>query len=463
MSLTIHEPPSRTDKRLRSKVRGDGLVGGNVYRRRDKWRTYEPSTPTRDTTPGVSTVGGVSLQSAQFRALWVAELTSVLGDQLAKVVIALLVYAHTGSAAASGVAYGLTFLPPLVTVRLSGLADRYPRRDMLVVCYVGQACVVAVMAIPGMPVPVLVVAAMVVAGVQSLGKAAQGALITNLVGAEQNTSARAKLLMYREIGQLGGLVGAAAVVVVIGTTPALVLDVLSFAAAAGLVGFLVPRAPKPVPSGNPGQRPGLRAVITDARNDRVLRTLWMVLALIGLTVALRAVVVPYVDSIGAPTWCIGILFAADSAGYVAGSWWVGRLGKQAGQRRQTQQRLLLPLAMASLAPLVIFAMPLPWWTAAILLAVSGAGQAYLPIALGEITARTPDGHQGLVNGVQNMVVRVSQGIAAIIVGLLAQVLTAAMAVALAGLCGVVAVAALTPPARGTSFSPRQTRGEVGIS
>jgi hypothetical protein len=335
---------------------------------------------------------------------------------------------------------------------------------MLVVCYITQAVVVAVMAIPGIPVPGLVIGAMVVAAIQSLGKAAQGALISSIAGAHEATSARSRLLMFREVGQLAGLVGAAAVVVAIGTTPALLVDTLSFAVAAALVAVLIPHLPAPQrrDDGTSARR-GVRAVLADARQDRTLRPLWVLLWLVGLPVALQAVVVPYVEGSGAPTWSIGVLFAADSAGYILGSWWIAQLGKDKVQRRRVQQRVLVPLAMTSVAPLILFAAPFPWWTAVVLLIVSGAGQAYLAIALGELTERTPDEHRGLVSGVQNMVVRVSQGIAAIIVGALAQVLTAAMAVALAGLVGVLAVAVCTSATRGTSFSPWRTRGEVGIS
>lgn len=394
----------------------------------------------------------LGMRSAAFRAMWLAELASVLGDQLAKVVIALLVYERTGSAAASGIAYGLTFLPPLLTGGMSGLADRFPRRGMLVTCYLVQGLVVAVMAVPGMPIPLLVVGAMLVAGIQNLGKAAQGPLVLDLVGTEKNKSARARLLMFREIGAFGGLVGAGAVVVAIGTSPALLVDALSFVIAALLVTAAVPhvRQQRGVRS---SAWVGIRSLITDAREDPTIGMLWILLASIGWIVALPAVVVPYVAAVGAPTWAVGVLLAADSAGYVVGAWRVGRIPEQ------RQQGLLLPLAALSSVPLIVFAVPLPWWVAIILLAVSGAGSAYLPIALGELTQRTPYSRQGMVSGIQNVVVRVSQGIAAIIVGLLAQVLTAAMAVALAGVCGVAAVGGCALSMR-TSPSPSRTRREV---
>lgn len=44
--------------------------------------------------PGLTAV----LHNAEFRGLWLAEALSIAGDQLAKVALAVMVYARTGSA-----------------------------------------------------------------------------------------------------------------------------------------------------------------------------------------------------------------------------------------------------------------------------------------------------------------------------------------------------------------------------
>jgi len=51
----------------------------------------------------------------EFGVIANAEGLSTVGDQLAKVAVALPVYHRTGSAALSGLSFGLTFLPPLIT------------------------------------------------------------------------------------------------------------------------------------------------------------------------------------------------------------------------------------------------------------------------------------------------------------------------------------------------------------
>jgi hypothetical protein len=60
--------------------------------------------------PGRVTFGSV-LAVPEFRAMWVAELFSVAGDQLARVALAILVFKRTDSATLTGLTYALTFVP----------------------------------------------------------------------------------------------------------------------------------------------------------------------------------------------------------------------------------------------------------------------------------------------------------------------------------------------------------------
>ncbi|MBO0773644.1 MAG: MFS transporter, partial [Actinobacteria bacterium] len=79
----------------------------------------------------------------EFRALWGAQALSYLGDQFAQVAIAILVYSRTGSAFLTGLAYALTYLPPLVGgPLLSGLADLFPRRLVMLVLDLVRAALV---------------------------------------------------------------------------------------------------------------------------------------------------------------------------------------------------------------------------------------------------------------------------------------------------------------------------------
>jgi MFS family permease len=88
----------------------------------------------------------------EFRALWSAQVLSYTGDQFARVAIAILVYGRTHSAFLTALAYALTYLPPIAGgPLLSGLADLFPRRRVMIVCDVLRVGTVGLMAIPGVP------------------------------------------------------------------------------------------------------------------------------------------------------------------------------------------------------------------------------------------------------------------------------------------------------------------------
>ncbi len=407
-------------------------------------------------------------RGGEFAAVWLGELGSVAGDQLAKVSIALLVFDRTGSAAWTGAAYAAGFLAPLVTgPLLSGLADRYRRRELMVACLLLQALAVAAMAIPHVPIAVLFAGTMVVAVLQIPFKGAQGAVVRQILADhliekrgvapndpsrnDLNAPGRAQLLMIREIGQLVGLGGAAAVVLAIGSTWALVIDVATFGIAAVLLRSRLRDRPAATRADSRGSVAGglatqLRTAGSLVRDDSVVRLLLVFIALIGCTAAADAVIVPLVAELGAPRWTVGPLLATDCVGMIIGARWMSR---QSGRR---QRSLMGPLAILSFAPLVVFWLvpagsrvvardPSAWrWLlvgAGILLIVSGACSCYYNAATADLTERVSEGIAGTVNGLMSTILRGSQGIGALAAGAIAQFLSAGMAVALIGSLGVL--------------------------
>src|ERR687896_239436 len=128
---------------------------------------------------------GAVFRVAEFRVLWAAELFSIAGDQLARVALAVLVYGRSGSALWAAVAYALTFLPALAGgVLLSGLADRHRRREVMIASDVLRAVLVAVMAVPGMPLWALCAVLVVVVLLGAPHTAAQGALYPEILRGE---------------------------------------------------------------------------------------------------------------------------------------------------------------------------------------------------------------------------------------------------------------------------------------
>src|ERR1700739_2141999 len=93
----------------------------------------------------------------EIRALWLSQILSAGGDRLALVALTLLIYDRTRSPLLAAVAYAAGYAPYVVGgLFLSGLADRLPRRGVMVSCDVIRAALVAVMLLPRLPVDVLV-------------------------------------------------------------------------------------------------------------------------------------------------------------------------------------------------------------------------------------------------------------------------------------------------------------------
>src|SRR4030095_8269874 len=80
-----------------------------------------------------------------FRRLWLAQVSSRLGEAIALVAIPLLVYALTGSAELLGLIFVLQLLPRVILAPIAGLlADRLDRRRLMIGADLGRAALVAV-------------------------------------------------------------------------------------------------------------------------------------------------------------------------------------------------------------------------------------------------------------------------------------------------------------------------------
>jgi MFS family permease len=93
----------------------------------------------------------------EFRALWFSEVLSVAGDRLALVALTLLVFHHTGSPLLTALTYAAGYVPWVIGgLFLAGVADRRSRRAVMVVCDIVRMVLVAAMALPYVPIGVLV-------------------------------------------------------------------------------------------------------------------------------------------------------------------------------------------------------------------------------------------------------------------------------------------------------------------
>jgi MFS family permease len=114
---------------------------------------------------------------AEFRVLWGAQLRSVAGNQLARVALTVLVHERTRSALLAAVAYAASIVPVFLGgIVLSGAADRWPRRRVMIICDLARVPLAGLMAVPGMPLAALIVLLCVVTAIGAPFASARAAI-----------------------------------------------------------------------------------------------------------------------------------------------------------------------------------------------------------------------------------------------------------------------------------------------
>src|SRR5918992_1372980 len=179
----------------------------------------------------------------EFRTLWLAQVLSFIGDQLAQVALAVLVFHRTGSPLLTAVTYALTYLPPIVGGPvLSGLADLFPRRTVMIVCDLLRAGLIALMAIQGMPFLGLCGLVFFAVLLGAPFSAARAALLPDVLPGDKYVAGSAINNISHQATQMMGFLAGGALVAMVGTRQALAIDAATFAASAIiLVGGLRPR------------------------------------------------------------------------------------------------------------------------------------------------------------------------------------------------------------------------------
>lgn len=372
----------------------------------------------------------VALGNREFRALWAAEAQSVAGDQLAKVTLAILVYNRTSSALWAAGVYALTFLPALAGgLGLAQLADRYPRRTLLVLSAAAQAVLVGLMAIPGMPLAALCVLVVLVGLVAALVNAAQNSL-TRDVFTDDEVYLRSQDLrgITMNIVMLFGLAGGGILVTFVGTSVALAIDAATFAVSAVVIRRCVRRRARAAP-GDGAWFGGARWLFGRPPRRVLVGLSWLV----GLTVVPEGLAAPLAEELGAPDSAVGWLLAADPVGFIAGTFLLSHY-VSAEQRR----RIMAVLAVAASATLMAFFLEPNLPLALLLLALAGAFGAYVITVGATLMTWVPNDVRGGVAGIYRTGLRVAQGVGVALGGVVAELAgSATTSIALAGVAGLV--------------------------
>jgi hypothetical protein len=399
----------------------------------------------------------------EFRALWIAQVLSVAGDQLARVALTVLVYDRTGSAFWSAVTYAVTLVPWILGgLALSGLADRLPRRQVMVSCDVIRMLLVGVMAllslgsVSGPTLGLLIALLFAVTLLDSPFKAARSAMVPDILTGERYVLGVAVSQTALQTGMVAGFALGGLVVAALNVSGALVLDAVTFAASALLVRFGVRSRPAAA-GGTGGSRFGeMAAGMRLVFGSGVLRTLVLYGWLVTFYVVPMGLAAPYADSLhtGLKLAVVtGLVFAAGPFGTMAGSIAFSRLVSP-----ERRDGWLGPLAVSSCGVLALILLHPGLVVSLIVIAVSGACAAYQLAANSAFVAAVPAERRGQAFGLANGGMQVFQGLWIVLAGAAAEhALSPALVIAISGAVGAALAAILALSRRSGAERPGAVR------
>ncbi|MBU2667828.1 MFS transporter [Actinoplanes bogorensis] len=370
----------------------------------------------------------------EFRFLYAGQALSYLGDQVAAVAVAVLVFDRTNSALWSAVAYASAWLPGIVGGPiLSPYADRLPRRTVMISCDVARAALIAL--VPVVPLWTAILLLYVAHLFSPPFVAARAAIMPEVLPGEAYITGNGLSNVTSQLSQLLGFVGGGIVVATIGPVWSLLANAATFVASAALIAAGVGHRPAAARSTGllAESRDGIRYLWADPWLRRCLALVWVASA---FSFAPEAIAYPYAASLGGGPVQAGLLLAAPATGFMVGTIVLTRL---------IRDRSLMPAALLSTVALVpALADPgLP--VLLILLMLAGAGASFIVPLNAIFVRRVAPEFRGRAMGVASSGLLAGQGLAFLAAGAAVQAgLAPAVVVGLSGLLGIAAIVATRP-------------------
>jgi len=377
----------------------------------------------------------------EFRALWLSLILSSAGDRLALVALAVLVYDRTRSPLLAAVAYAAGYLPWVIGgLFLSDLADRRPRRTVMVACDASRALLVAAMTVPGMPVAVLVLLLFAATMFASPFESARSSITPGILPGEHYALGTAVIQTTYLIAEVAGAAAGGATVTFFGVRPSLLIDAATFVASGLLIGLGTRARPATARPGADQSSPltraaaGLRLVF----GDRALRTLVLLGWLVVLYTIPQGIAAPYAARLGGGPVATGMVLASTAAATAIATPLFSRF---VSPRRRLA--LMGPLAAAAGVTLALTAFRPGLVISLVIFSAAAASGAYQLAVNTAFVVRVPDERRAQAFGIASMGIVVAQGAAFVAAGAVAQVVTPASVIAAGGGIGAVSAVALT--------------------
>lgn len=379
-----------------------------------------PTPPDPQSEERTATYGEV-FASKEYRAVFTSNVLSWVGDYLAKIAVTSLVFDQTGSAAAAAATFAISFAPwLLVGPVLTALAERMSKRTVMIASHLARMVCIALVAVPGLPIPVIIGLLFLTALGNPPYDASRSALVAQLLPGDKLVVALSLQISVGQAAQLTGYL-AGGVLAAINPRAALLIDAATFGISAILLALFVKHRPG---TSTGAKRNILRETVegfTMVFGTPALRAITLLIFSAMLFAALPeglGVVWAAELNPSSPTekgLYQGLIMLSPAIGFILGGLIVGRMIQPAKRRR-----LIRPLALLAPATLVPAIVDPP--VAAVCLMGAALGfcvAGVLPAANGLFVQALPNTHRARAFGVVQSGMQLIQGSSVLLAGWLA--------------------------------------------
>lgn len=380
-----------------------------------------------------------ALAVGEFRAIALGFLVSILGDSAATLAVTVLTYERTGSSLLASLTWVCAFLPYLIGGTLfAGLIDRITPRAIMAGSDLMGAVLIALIALPGVPIPLIYGVLVIIGLVAPLRAGASSTVVAQILRGDAFVPGRSLLRIAAQAAQVLGAAFGGVLVAVFGSRGALLADTASYLISAALIlGFVRTAATGAGPRADGLMRDslaGIRDVLALRPVRRVLLLSWVVSV---MSVAPEALAAPAVAHAGYAAGYTGLWLAASPFGFVVGDLLAVRFIPQ-----QRLVRWIFPLAIAGSSLLLIFILwpPLPVMIG--LLVLNGASSIYGLGSDRSLRDETPPELFSRMFSLSSTGLMAIQGLGFGLAGALGEVMRPGQAVAGIALVGLALVAAI---------------------
>ncbi|MGW1406199.1 MFS transporter [Streptomyces sp. NPDC002403] len=391
-------------------------------------------------------------RTPQFGPLFATSAVQVAASTTSGLALGTLVYAATDSPLLAALSmFGSSLAQMIGATLLMSAADRLPPRAATTGLALAFALTTAVLAVPGLPLPVVFAIILAQGVVAAVGGGVRYGLLNEVLPKDGYLLGRSVLNMCSGLMQIGGFALGGLLVATFSARGTLLVAAALYLTGAAVARFgLVRRAPRA--SGRPSAAETWRVnalLWSSGPRRRVYLALWVPN---GLIVGCESLFVPY-----APEQA-GLLFAFAALGMLIGDTLVGRLFA-----RQWRGRLATPMQLLLAAPYLLFVMRPALPLALALAVLASVGFSASLLFQERLMALVPDEFTGQALGLHSSGMLTMQGVAAALAGTVAQWTSPATAMTVMAAASITVTLALTAAGRRAagavdSVAPHGTSG-----